>query len=218
MSTGGPPREIGGPGSTALDDRCGAQSYGAVHRRHCVFLLAASWLMAGVLAGCGPGGVDPQASFNGATLTIDARDLTFDPVIVTMPAGVPLRLVLDNHDAGVEHNLHVFQGATDFGTSPSVIGPGLTAIELPALAPGSYQFECTLQPDMIGTIMVVAGATPGPTPAGDSATPSDSLAPGASAAPTESAAPSDSLAPGATKGPRATRTPSAPKAPRATTR
>ena len=168
--------------------------------------------MAGVIAGCGPGGVDPLTSFSGASLTIDARDLTFDPVIATMPAGVPLRLVLDNHDAGVEHNLHVFQGATDFGTSPSVIGPGLTAIELPALAPGSYQFECTLQADMIGTIMVVAGATPGPTPADGSGAPTESSNPT-----TESPNPTDSLAPGGTKAPRATATPSAQDAP-ATTR
>ena len=191
----------------ALDGRCGTQSHGAVHRRHRASLLAASWLMVGVLAGCGPAAVDPLATFSGATLTIDARDLTFDPVIVTMPAGEPLRLVLNNHDAGVEDNLHVFQGATDFGTSPSVIGPGLTAIELPALAPGSYQFECTLQPDMIGTIMVVAGATPGPTPADDSAAPSDSVPPDATTPPPATKTPREKETPRGTAGPGATKSP-----------
>ncbi len=201
-----------GRGRAALDGGCGTQSHGAVHRRPRASLLAASVLMVGVLGGCGPAGADPLASFSGATLTIDARDLTFDPVIVTMPAGQPLRLVLNNHDAGVEHDLHVFRGATDFGTSQPVIGPGLTAIVLPAMAPGSYQFECTFHPDMIGTIKVVAGATPGPTPGDDSAAPNDSVAPG------DSLAPADSLSPGETDSPRPTRTPSAAPLPRATTR
>jgi len=113
-------------------------------------------------AGCGPSGSDPLASFSGASLTIQARDLTFAPDIATAPANVPLRLILDNKDAGTAHNIHVFQGDTDFGTSSSVEGPGLTAVELPALAPGRYQFECTIHSQMIGTILVSAGASAGP--------------------------------------------------------
>ena len=160
-----------------------------------------SLLIAGTLASCGAPAADPLGSFGGASLTIVARDLTFDPVIVSMPAGQPLRLILDNRDEGIAHNLHVFQGDTDFGTSPSVIGTGLTAVELPSMPPGSYQFECTLHPDMIGTLIVAMGATPGPTLADDS-TPSDSLAS------------DDSLAPSGTKAARATRPPSAAPTPR----
>jgi len=113
-------------------------------------------------AGCGPSGPDPLASFSGATLTIQARDLTFAPDIATAPANVPLRLILDNKDAGTAHNIHVFQGDTDFGKSSSVEGPGLVAVEVPALAPGRYQFECTIHAQMIGTILVSVGASAGP--------------------------------------------------------
>jgi plastocyanin len=120
---------------------------------------------------CGPSAPDPLASFSGASVTIVARDIAFDPDIVTMPANEPLRLVLDNQDAGVPHDLRVFQGDTDLGTSPIVTGPGLTAIELPPLAPGRYQFECTIHPVMIGTIVVAVGASPGASSTGDAAAP-----------------------------------------------
>lgn len=166
-----------------------AQSHDGVHRRLRAWVLVAPMLAGAVLAACGPAAPDPLASFNGASITIDARDLTFDPVIVTMPAGQPLRLILNNHDEGVAHNLHVFRGDTDYGMSTSVVGPGLTAIELPAMAAGSYQFECTLHPDMIGTLKVAVGATPGPTPGDESAPPTDSAAPGDSSAPLDSSAP-----------------------------
>ncbi len=122
------------------------------------------------VAGCGAGGSggDPLASFGGATLTIQAQDLTFDPDIATMPAGQPLRLVLDNKDAGVPHDLHVFRGDTDIAQSPTVTGPGLTAVTFGPLAPGRYQFECTIHPDMIGTIIVEPGASAGPSSPEDS--------------------------------------------------
>jgi plastocyanin len=117
--------------------------------------------LAALAAGCGSGPATSLAPFSGASLTIQARDIAFHPTIVTMPAGEPLRLVLDNEDAGVGHNLHVFQGSTDLGQSPTVVGPGVAAVELPALPPGRYQFQCTIHPGMIGTIIVQAGASPG---------------------------------------------------------
>jgi plastocyanin len=153
--------------------------------------LRPSTILAGVslaivmlVTGCAPSAADPMASFSGASLTITARGLAFDPDIITMPADQPLRLVLDNQDAGVPHDLHVFRGDTDYGTTPSVIGPGLTAIVLPPLAAGRYQFECTIHPNMVGEIVVQPGAVPGP-----SVSPDDPEAPSDSAAPSGAAAP-----------------------------
>jgi plastocyanin len=149
-----------------------------VHRRARSRRLAALTVALGVLAaGCGPAGPDPLASFAGASLTIQARDLTFAPDIATAPANVPLRLILDNKDVGVPHNLHVFQGATDLGKSPTIAGPGLAAIELPALAPGRYQFECTIHPEMIGTIIVASGASAGPSDPAETLPPDDPTPP-----------------------------------------
>jgi plastocyanin len=186
------------------------QSHGAVHRRPRASLLAASLLVSVALAGCGPAAPDPSRTFDGASLTIDARGLAFDPDIVTMPAGQPLRLVLNNHDEGVGHNLHVFQGDTEFGKSATVIGPGLAAVELPALPPGSYEFGCTIHPDMVGTLVVAVGATPGPTAADDSAPPDDTTPPDATPSPKATKTPRPTKTPRATGAPRATETPSAP--------
>jgi plastocyanin len=129
-----------------------------------------------LLASCGGSAPDPQASFGGASLTVQARDLAFEPDIATAPAGQPLRVILDNKDVGVPHDIWVFQGDTVLGKTPSVSGPGLAAVVLPALAPGRYQFSCTIHPSMIGTIIIEAGAPAGPSTPDDAASPSN-LAP-----------------------------------------
>jgi plastocyanin len=131
-----------------------------VHRRPRPAHLARLLITLALVAGCSAG-TGAIASFAGATITIQARDLAFNPDIITAPAGVPLRLVLDNQDQGVSHDLRVFQGDTELGRAPAVVGPGISSIELPALAPGRYQFACTLHPDMIGTIILAPGASAG---------------------------------------------------------
>lgn len=119
--------------------------------------LAAALLLglAVLVAGCGPGsGPGPDASFSGAEATIEAVNVQFEPVTVTLPAGQPLRLILDNKDAGVPHDLHVFRGEQEVGRSPTIIGPGLTEVRFGPLTPGNYQFQCEIHPDMIGTLAV----------------------------------------------------------------
>jgi plastocyanin len=140
--------------------------------------LAAPVVAAALVVGCGPSGQGPLSSFGGPSITIQARDLAFNPDIVTAPSGVPIRLVLDNQDQGVSHDIRVFQGDTDLGRAPAVVGPGLTSIELPALAPGRYQFACTLHPDMIGTIIVAAGSPAGPSDPADTPSTDNPTRPG----------------------------------------
>ena len=148
-------------------------------------LLAAPALLALLASACEPAAINPEASFAGASIAIEALGLTFTPDIVTAPANVPVRLVLDNADQGVSNDLHVFQGDSELGRAPAVIGPGYTSVVLPPLAPGRYQFASTTQPDMIGTLIVAPGAPVGPSgPA--SAPPAASGAPAASAAPVAS--------------------------------
>jgi plastocyanin len=62
--------------------------------------------------------------------------------------------VLDNRDAGVPHDIKVFQGGTTIGQSPAVTGPATTEVRIGPLAPGSYQFMCTVHPNMLGTLTV----------------------------------------------------------------
>jgi plastocyanin len=107
------------------------------------------------LAGCDASAdatVDP--SFSGGSATIDAVGLQFTDAIVSLPTGVPLRLVLDNQDAGVPHNLRVFQGDTEYGKSATVIGPGQAEVRFGPLPAGRYQFQCEIHPAMLGTVVV----------------------------------------------------------------
>jgi len=97
----------------------------------------------------------PLASFTGQTITVVAVGIAFQPNVIQLPAGRPLRIVLDNQDSGVPHDVHVFQGDTDYGTSSTVTGPGQTEVRFGPLTPGTYQFACTVHPAMTGTLTIV---------------------------------------------------------------
>ncbi len=104
-------------------------------------------------AGCSrPAAVDP--SFDGAQVTVAAINITYEPVEVTLPSGRPLRIILDNQDAGVPHDIRVFQGDHELARSPTVTGPGQAEVRFGPLAPARYQFQCTIHPNMLGTLII----------------------------------------------------------------
>lgn len=105
--------------------------------------------------------------FEGAQVTITAVNITFDPVEVTLPSGTPLRIILDNQDAGVPHDIRVFQGDHEIARSPVVAGPGTTEVRFGPLPPARYQFQCTIHPSMLGTLIVTA-ASPSAAPSSPS--------------------------------------------------
>ncbi len=108
--------------------------------------------MLGACAAASPPAVDP--SFDGAQATIRAVNVSFDPAEVTLPAGTPLRIILDNQDSGVPHDIRVFQGDHEFARSPTVTGPAQTEVRFGPLPPGRYQFGCTIHPNMLGTLII----------------------------------------------------------------
>jgi len=116
--------------------------------------LAVSLLLV-MLAACG--GTTPSqgptgASGSGATYTITARDFSFSPSTLTVKAGVPLSLVLDNQDGSVPHGILVtppgpgegawFEGEVVYGVTQKVYS-------IPALEPGIYLFSCPLHGDEV---------------------------------------------------------------------
>ena len=114
---------------------------------------AGAWLVAGLLvAACSP--APDAAPFVGKEAVVQAINVTFDPVEITLPTGAPLRIVLDNRDAGVPHDVKVFQGNTNIAQSPVVTGPATTEVRFGPLAPARYQFMCTVHPTMLGTLIV----------------------------------------------------------------
>ncbi|HEU4527161.1 MAG TPA: cupredoxin domain-containing protein [Actinomycetota bacterium] len=94
-------------------------------------------------------------------ITILAVNLAFEPTSVTVPAGQPFQIVLDNQDAGVQHNIQIFPGAEVSGTptfeGELITGPAQVTYDVPALEPGTYAFNCVVHPNMTGTIEAVEG-------------------------------------------------------------
>lgn len=91
------------------------------------------------------------------TLTITAKDIAYAPAQMSAPAGSPLQIRFDNQDAGVPHNLGLY-GDAGFSTklyeSAIKSGPAVEDITIPGLVPGTYQFRCTVHPNMTATLTV----------------------------------------------------------------
>jgi len=121
-------------------------------RRPILAVLAA--VLGVALWGCGGGSSATVGPFSGAEVTVQAINIAFEPGEVQLPAGTPLRIVLDNRDAGVPHDIRVTDGDRVLGQSPTVTGPGETEVRFGPLSPGTYRFACAVHPSMTGTLTV----------------------------------------------------------------
>jgi plastocyanin len=110
--------------------------------------------LAAVLAACSgttaapaspAGPADPNAP------VVTAKDLTFNPTEVTVPAGSPFQLVLDNQESA-PHNIVISDAAGTKVFEGEVVTSQKVTYQVPALAAGSYPFICAVHPDMKGTI------------------------------------------------------------------
>jgi plastocyanin len=98
----------------------------------------------------------PSAAPSGsADVTISALNVAFEQTSVDAPAGRAFTLLFDNKDASIPHDVWikdstgtaVFQGAI-------VTGPAQVTYNVPSLPAGSYTFNCTVHPNMTGTMVV----------------------------------------------------------------
>jgi plastocyanin len=113
--------------------------------------------LAAVLAACGSTtahrGTDAPAS---GDVTITAAEMAFDPGTATVAsAGEPFTIAFVNEDA-VPHNIAIY---TDESKSEKlfegeVVTDASVVYEIPALDAGEYFFDCSLHPDMVGTLVV----------------------------------------------------------------
>jgi len=109
-------------------------------------------LIAAACSQAKPVPVDPN--FDGAQATIRASNIAFDPSDITLPAGTPLRIILDNQDSGVPHDIRIANGDQQIGLSPTVTGPAQTEVRFGPLEPGTYQLTCTIHPAMKATLAI----------------------------------------------------------------
>lgn len=108
--------------------------------------------------GASPSPASPPTEVGDAVvIRIVAKDIAFDLAEFGAPAGVPLRVELDNQDDGIPHNVALYgdaQFSTELGKSEIVNGPASTSMTVPGLVPGVYQFRCEVHPNMTATLTV----------------------------------------------------------------
>jgi plastocyanin len=117
--------------------------------------------LAAVLAACsGASAADPTATPAGSgnpssdSVVVVAKDIAFTQQAITVPAGKPFELTLDNRD-GAPHNVAIYtdsSASTKVSAGEIFSGPGQKTQSVPALAAGTYFFRCDVHQNMTGTI------------------------------------------------------------------
>ena len=93
----------------------------------------------------------------GTVLEIAAQNIAFDTATLSAPANQAFQIHFTNKDQGTPHNVAIHQGSP---TGQEVFkgeifpGPGERTYNVPALAPGTYGFACSVHPNMTGTLTV----------------------------------------------------------------
>ncbi len=113
--------------------------------------------LAAVLAACGTTAADGGDTVDpaGADATVTSVDMAFDPGTVTVAGGEAFTIALVNEDA-MPHNIAIY---TDSSKSEKLfegemVTDGTIVYDLPALDAGEYFFDCSLHPNMTGTLVV----------------------------------------------------------------
>jgi len=86
------------------------------------------------------------------TLTVVARNLSFSPSALTVPARVSVELVMRNEDAGVLHDIGV--SVVGGGRTQTCLGPCTDSFVFAAAEAGGYHFFCSPHPEMVGELRV----------------------------------------------------------------
>lgn len=91
-------------------------------------------------------------------VAVSANNTAFNKTSLSFSAGQPISIKFANDDS-VPHNIHIFQGTSDTGTSEfagTIANAGQTlTYNVPALPAGTYFFHCDVHPAvMTGTISV----------------------------------------------------------------
>lgn len=97
---------------------------------------------------------------SGSAFTITAKNITWDKKCLSITAGKPFQVTIDNQDAGIAHNFAVWADASlkhQFFVTKDVTGVSKKTFTMPALPAGRYYFQCDIHgPAMSGTLVVTA--------------------------------------------------------------
>lgn len=105
-----------------------------------------------------PSGGETACAPAGNTLHLSAMNAAFDTDCLAVHAGSPFKIVFDNMDPGVPHNVSIYTDETAaqaLFTGELLTGPGKITYAVDALDAGTYFFRCDVHPTtMTGTFVV----------------------------------------------------------------
>lgn len=102
-------------------------------------------------SGAPSGSAAPSASA-GTVVQVSAQNIAFDPTELNVPADVAFQIDFANNEA-LPHSVEIEDAAgTSVFRGEVFSGPATRTYDAPPLAAGSYQFVCTVHPDMVGTL------------------------------------------------------------------
>jgi plastocyanin len=130
------------------------------------FVIQAGWIPPGAAGGEGatpsgvpvePGGPGEPVASPGAggpegKPVVHAKEAAFVETTFSAPADKPFQLEFVNDDAGIPHNVELLDSAGASAFKGDIF-PGVETrvYDVPALAAGTYQYICSVHPNMTGT-------------------------------------------------------------------
>lgn len=83
-------------------------------------------------------------------MTVVAKNTTFSPTAITLPAGAQINLTLDNQDAGTAHDIVIYNpDGSVLAQTDIAIGPVQSSVSFTLGAPGTYAFKCSVHPQQM---------------------------------------------------------------------
>jgi len=86
-------------------------------------------------------------------ITLVAHNIAFDTSTIAAPADAEFQIVLDNQDASVPHDVAIKDASgTEVFKGETFPGVAIKTYDVPPLVAGEYAFQCTVHPNMFGTL------------------------------------------------------------------
>jgi len=105
-------------------------------------------------------------------VALAAFNIAFEPTSLTVPAGEGFTIRFHNQDAGIQHNVEIFDDP-EFGGTALFAGDVITGVRevdypVDPIDAGAYFFRCIVHPNMTGEMQAVESGPGEPGPGGPS--------------------------------------------------
>ena len=119
-----------------------------------------------VVAACDGAATSPNAAPGGSAdppmveLTLMARDIAYQPDLLSIRTGTKLVIAFENADPGVPHGLVLYAdpaGTIKLAEAPVLVGPDRKRFEIAPLVAGRYRLSCVVHPNMAADLVVTPG-------------------------------------------------------------